>query len=154
MSDKQPATTEITRVGKFGAVGIVNTLIDFSLYNVLSGVVGISLIRANIISTTIAMSFSFIVNRSLVFKGRRKSAPKQALLFLGITAFGMYAIQTGAIKFLTEIWLTPVMTLVAIAHSINIVNHDQFIIKNGAKAAATVLSLMWNYIMYKKVVFS
>jgi hypothetical protein len=55
---------------------------------------------------------------------------------------------------LTELWLWPLSVTVSIAHSLGITSHDAFIIKNGAKAAATIVSMTWNYIMYKKVVFS
>jgi putative flippase GtrA len=90
--------TGIKRLGKFGIVGIFNTLIDFVIYNLLSGVIGLNLIESNIISTTVAM-------------------------------------------------------FVAICHSMGINGHDEFLIKNAAKAAGTVLSLAWNFIMYKKVIF-
>lgn len=154
MSNNLPAAAEITRVGKFGLVGILNTLIDFIVYNVLSSVVGLSLVKSNIVSTSIAMIFSFTANKRVVFRKRKGSVAKQAILFFVVTAFGLYVIQTGAIKILTEVWLAPITLLLAVAHGLNIVNHDQFLAKNGAKALATVLSLAWNYIMYKKVVFS
>jgi putative flippase GtrA len=146
--------TEIVRVGKFGLVGVLNTLIDFTIYNVLSGKVGLSLVQSNIVSTSVAMLFSFAANRQVVFKKKPGSLIKQALTFFLVTAVGLYVIQIGTIKLLTEIWLAPIALGLAIAHAAGIVGHDQFLIKNGAKAAATVLSLTWNYIMYKKVVFS
>jgi putative flippase GtrA len=154
VSNNQPASAEITRVGKFGLVGILNTLIDFTGYNVLSSIVGLSLVQSNIISTSIAMIFSFTANKKVVFKKNKGSFAKQAVAFFIVTAFGLYVIQTGTIKLLTDVWLAPVTLGLAVAHSLNIVGHDQFLAKNGAKAIATVLSLTWNYIMYKKVVFS
>ncbi len=150
----KPATAEITRVSKFGAVGILNTLLDFILYNALSTLAGLSLVRSNIISTSIAMTFSFAANKQVVFQKNNGSVTKQAVLFFTITAIGLYIIQTGTIKILTDIWLAPMTLVLAAAHAMNIVGHDQFIAKNGAKAIATVLSMTWNYIMYKKVVFS
>lgn len=154
MSDNPPATAEITRVGKFGLVGILNTLIDFVGYNILSSVFGLSLVLSNIMSTSVAMMFSFTANKQVVFRKDKGSTPKQAIIFFAVTAFGLYVIQTGVIKLLTDIWLTPISLVLACTHALNIANHDQFIIKNSAKAIATVLSLTWNYIMYKKVVFS
>lgn len=145
---------DIKRVGKFGLVGIANTLIDFVLYNILSSKVGLTLVQSNIISTTAAMIFSFLANKNLVFKRTGGSTTKQVILFFAVTAFGLYVLQTGTIKLLTDFWLAPVGLVVASAHLIGITNHDQFIIKNSAKAVATLVSLTWNYIMYKKVVFS
>ena len=154
VSNNSSATAEIARVGKFGAVGILNTLIDFALYNLLSGLAGLSLVRSNIISTSAAMIFSFAANKRVVFEKDKGSVAKQAVLFFAVTAFGLYIIQTGAIKLLTDVWLAPITVVLATAHALNVTSHDQFIAKNSAKALATVLSLTWNYIMYKRVVFS
>jgi putative flippase GtrA len=144
---------DIKRAGKFGAVGVFNTVLDFVLYNLLSGPFGLSLIQANIISTTVAMAFSFGANKKVVFKKHDGHMGKQAVAFLAITAFGLYVLQSGAIFILTDVWTLPIDIGLAVAHAIGITGHDEFLIKNGAKAAATALSLSWNYIMYKKVVF-
>jgi putative flippase GtrA len=155
VSQNPPARRHnIKRAGKFGLVGILNTGIDFTIYNLLSSVVGLSLIQSNIISTTISMMFSFLANKQLVFARRDGSMLRQAALFFAITAFGLYVLQTGTIKLLTDIWLAPVGLGLTVAHYLGINGHDQFLIKNGAKAIATLVSLTWNYIMHKKVVFS
>ncbi len=145
---------EITRVGKFGIVGVLNTLLDFTIYNVLSSSVGLTLVQSNIISTSCAMVFSFLANKHIVFQANKGSAAKQAVIFFGVTAFGLYILQTGTIKLLTDVWLAPVALGLTMAHALGLVGHDQFLAKNGAKAIATIVSLTWNYIMYKKVVFS
>jgi len=145
---------EISRVGKFGIVGALNTLIDFSIYNVLSSTVGLTLVQSNIVSTSVAMAFSFLANKHVVFQKGKGSAIRQGAKFFIVTAFGLYVLQTGTIKLLTDVWLAPIALGLGLAHSFGIMGHDQFLIKNGAKAIATVISLTWNYIMYKKVVFS
>jgi putative flippase GtrA len=145
---------DYVRFGKYGLVGALNTLIDFSIYNVLSGAFSFSLVQANIVSTTIAMIFSFVANKQLVFKSESGSWMRQGILFLLVTAFGLYVLQTGTIKLLTDVWLVPVNLGLIAAHGIGIKGHDHFLAKNGAKAIATAVSLTWNYIMYKKVVFS
>lgn len=153
-SNQPISRKEVVRVGKFGAVGVFNTTIDFGLYNILSSGVGLSLIQSNIISTSIAMVFSFLANKNLVFKQDQGSVHKQAIIFLVVTAFGLYVIQTGTIHLLTEVWLMPLTFFLGIAHMFHITSHDQFLAKNIVKALATILSLTWNYLMYKKVVFS
>jgi putative flippase GtrA len=146
---------EVKRVGKFGLVGIINTLIDFVIYNVLFGILGLDVRIANIISTTCAMIFSFTANKQLVFGRGSGSLVKQAVVFYAVTAFGLYVLQTGTIHILTDIWTTPLHVAVSIIHGLGFgeVFSDTFIINNGAKAVGTVLSLTWNYMMYKKVVF-
>ena len=145
---------DIVRAGKFGAVGVLNTLIDFSIFNLLSGLLKFGILQANIVSTTIAMIFSFSANKKLVFKPGKGSLIRQAVIFFAVTAFGLYVLQLGTIKLLTDIWLAPISIGLAVAHFVGIIGHDQFLAKNGAKAAATVVSLAWNYVMYKKVVFA
>jgi putative flippase GtrA len=120
----------------------------------LSGPIGLTLVQSNIISTSIAMGFSFLANKHVVFQQEHGSSAKQAVVFLAVTAFGLYVLQTGTIKLLTDVWLGPVTLGLAVSHGLGIIGHDQFLAKNGAKAIATLVSLTWNYIMYKKVVFS
>ena len=154
LNNQSSSRSEMARISRFSLVGIVNTLIDFVLYNILSSKAGLSLIQSNIISTTVAMIFSFAANKKVVFTKTNSHFAKQAVLFFLVTAFGLYVIQTATIKILTEVWLTPITLGLAAAHAAGITRHDQFLTKNGAKAVGTALSLTWNYIMYKKVVFS
>jgi putative flippase GtrA len=158
MQTKRPplhhrARAQVKHVGKFGLVGIANTLLDFLIYNVLSGRFGLTLVLSNIISTTCAMIFSFYGNKTLVFAKRDGSMFKQAVAFYAVTAFGLYVLQTGTIHLLTQVWLWPVQTGLSFVHMLGFEGHDEFLVRNGVKAAATVLSLSWNYVMYKKVVF-
>ncbi len=152
---KTAVSSEVKRVGKFGVVGIINTLIDFAIYNLLSSRTALTLVQANIVSTSVAMVFSFFANKSLVFKNRKGNLAIQVLSFFIVTAFGLYILQTGVIKLLTEVWLGPVNLAVAIVHLVGLskIFSDSFVIKNSAKVAATVVSLVWNYLLYKRVVF-
>jgi putative flippase GtrA len=155
VSDKPFASARVKRVGKFGAVGVINTLLDFSIFNVLSSFLRLTLIEANIISTTVAMIFSFTANRHVVFKrdNGTGSVWREAVIFFAVTAFGLYVLQTGTIKLLTEVWLAPIGLMLGVFHMLGVTHHDQFLAKNGAKAAATIVSLAWNYVMYRRVVF-
>lgn len=149
------ALAETKRVGKFGIVGIINTIIDFGLFNILIGVFELARIPANIISTTCAMIFSFIANKRFVFGSNEKRVLRQAVLFLLVTAFGLYVIQNLVIYFLTEVWLAPLDFAYDIVTALGLgktFSHE-FVINNGAKVIATLFSLTWNYLLYKRVVF-
>jgi putative flippase GtrA len=143
------------QVSKFGIVGALNTVVDFTIYNLLHFNVGLGLIQANIISTTIAMTCSFFMNKRLVFRHHGKIDFRQAVLFLATTAFGLYILQTGIIALLTSVWLQPLHAMVKIVHATGLhqLVSDTFVVNNGAKAVATVVSMAWNFIIYKKVVF-
>jgi putative flippase GtrA len=145
---------EFKRVGKFAVVGVINTVIDFGLYNLLSSKAGFSLIEANMVSTTVAMIFSFFANRHVVFQDQTGSLTRQVISFFLVTAFGLYVLQTGTIAVLTHVWTGPVHGMVDLGHAIGIHGHDALVIKNGAKIIGTVISLTWNYIVYKRLVFN
>jgi putative flippase GtrA len=149
----EKAKRRIKHASKFGIVGVLNTTIDFVIYNLLSSKVGLGLIQSNIVSTTVAMTFSFWVNKKLVFKKHDGTVVHQMVLFLAVTMFGLYVLQNATIIFLTDIWHYPMLVLLDVVHVLGIHGFDDFLVKNGAKAAATLVSLTWNYIMYKKVVF-
>ncbi len=147
--------TEMMRIGKFGLVGVFNTLIDFVIYNLVSSHLGLSLVISNIISTTVAMVFSYLANRQLVFARSKSSRPlhHQLALFYLVSAFGVYVLQSLTIVLLTSVWQWPINVMLGVFHTFGISGSDAFLIKNAAKAVATIVSLIWNYIMYKRVVF-
>lgn len=142
------------QLGKFGAVGALNTFLDFFIFNFCSKFLQLALIPSNIISTTIAMVFSFVVNRKVVFGKGDSSAVRQAVIFFAVTAFGLYVLQNAVIHLLAVSWPGPLLATVKVVRHLGIsVFSDAFYVNNGAKAVGTVVSLAWNFIMYKKVVF-
>lgn len=156
-----PSRETTRRVGKFGAVGVINTAIDFFLFNLFSKFIFVGtsgVIPSNIVSTTMAMIFSFFANKKLVFKATHadnRAYARQVVGFLVVTAIGLYVIQIGIIYFLVHVWPAPLELGVKIIRRLGInLFHDYFYINNGAKAVATVASMTWNYVIYKKVVFA
>ncbi len=149
------AKSEAYRVGRFSVVGVINTLIDLAILNVLNLAFHVPLIAANTVSTTIAMIFSFIANRSWVFKSRQGNIYLQIFLFFALTAFGLYGLQNGVLYLLTHIWLAPGHFFLSVSHFLHVNKFlsDKFVLLNGAKACAIAVSLVWNYVMYRKVVF-
>ena len=147
--------SEAKRVGKFGIVGVLNTAIDFTILNLAHFRFGLALIPANIISTTCAMIFSFFANRQVVFKPEGGDVRRQVVLFFVTTAFGLYVIQNGIIWLLTGHWLSATQTLAVNAvHDLGLARLSSgFIVANAAKVVGTIASLVWNYIIYKRVVF-
>jgi putative flippase GtrA len=146
-------TDEVARISRFGVTGIFVTLLDFAIFNVLSSKsIGLSKIRANTVSTTIAMICSFFINRSFVFRGEGNEV-QQAFLFFTFTAFGLYVLQNSVIYLLTEYLKWPRRLAIRIASSRHIPLEPDFILKNGAKAVGTVVSLIWNYLLYGRIVF-
>lgn len=120
---------------RFALVGGFNTALDFGLLFLLVWL-GLPKIGSNYISTGIAFVFSFFMNRSFTFKSEG-DAKKQFIPFLVVTMIGIWVLQPIVILFITSIDSL-------FNESINL-----FI----AKLLATLVSLVWNFLMYKKFVF-
>jgi putative flippase GtrA len=152
----QATVNEVKRVGKFGIVGVINTVLDFLIMNILRFGLGLGYpIPSNVISTTCAMIFSFLVNKKLVFEQNNGSIVRQAATFFIVTAIGLYIIQNGVIIFLKDYWTWPLdlaNTIVALL-GLSGIFEPEFVRTNGAKAVGTVFSMTWNYLTYKRFVF-
>lgn len=151
------AETTVVQAGKFGIVGILNTIIDFAIFNVLtSKPFNMSKIKANVISATFAMTFSFFANREAVFHAGSGDAPTQALKFFAVTAFGLYVIQNAVLWVLLRHYKWPRRWVEASLKrtGLNKRLSTDFVLKNGAKVAATLCSLTWNFFFYKYVVYT
>lgn len=122
---------------RFIAVGGINTLIDFSLLFILKSL-GLPTISANMLSTTVAFCFSFFANKKYTFKTMNTNIKRELTLFVIVTLFGLWILQTIVIYLVTMAIGThlPVLTSLFIA-----------------KLCAIVVSLIWNYTLYSRVVF-
>lgn len=125
---------------RFAAVGIINTATDFVALFSLVTFFGLPVYIANILSTSLALSVSYILNKRTVFKDQNKSGVRQILLFVAVTLAGLWIVQ-GAV-----IWLFS--TILAASTSLS-----SALILLIAKLIASVFSLVWNYIWYNKVIF-
>ena len=123
---------------RFIIVGGVNTALDFGILFLLT-FLGLDKIVANYFSTGIALIFSFFANQSFTFKHKEGNAKKQFILFLVITLFGLWVIQPIIISVSTTFLASYIPN-----EAINL-----FV----AKLIATVASLIWNYILYSRIVF-
>lgn len=123
---------------RFAVVGGANTAIDFIVLFALT-FAGVDKIVANYASTSVALIFSFFANKSFTFKNTSGNAKKQFALFLIITLAGLWILQP------IIIWISTSLLSPHIANeAVNL-----FI----AKLVATVASLIWNYLLYSKLVF-
>src|SRR6185312_17548238 len=98
---RRPAQPTIVKQGaKFGLVGISNTLIDFTLYNVIAAVLHVPVSSAYIVkffSGSVAMLNSFYWNRTWVFPGRA-GLGRTGVRFLKATLTSVYLIQPQVVR--------------------------------------------------------
>lgn len=84
---------------KFGTVGLINTVLDFIVYNLL---LGIGPLKSKVVSTIVATTASYVMNRQWTFGNRdRAGMRREYVLFFGLNLVGL-AIQLsvlGAAKY-------------------------------------------------------
>ena len=72
---------EFFRFIKFGVTGVMNTLVDFTVFWVLS-YLGINQFSSQVVSYSCGMFNSYIVNRSWTFNSKNKFFSRQMLRFI------------------------------------------------------------------------
>ncbi|MGE5406010.1 MAG: GtrA family protein [Candidatus Saccharibacteria bacterium] len=132
-----------SQVIKFGAVGVLNTLIDYGLFNLLvyltgfhSGVkVGI----INALTVTLAAANSYFLNRNWTFEAREGKHSSQLTRFVIATFIGVL-INSAVVTAVSGVgkWLAV----------------SPYIILNGGKLLGAVLSILWNFVSYRLWVFN
>lgn len=171
MKKSPPKNKEVAQVGRFGLVGISNTLVDFVLLNLLVMTVlpknleilnftflGINIvitgvILAGIISGTAAMINSYVFNMRFTFR-KKEVNTKHTVYFFLITIFGLYFIRPIILKIFTDTWVWPADVAYYITSSLKLPLSRDFDERNLALMVAVLIVLVYNYLMYKKFVFS
>lgn len=123
---------------RFGTVGVVNTVIDFSILFLLSTFFAVPVIIANIVSTSVALCVSFLLNKRTVFKNSSSGWRRQLVLFTAVTLAGLWGLQT-------------IVILSVVGAFEQFIGHTWALLM--AKLIATIASLVWNYLWYSRVVF-
>jgi putative flippase GtrA len=156
---KKASTSTAGQVTRFGAVGIMNTLIDYTVYIGLTKLFSIPLDRvwtAKLVSGSLAMVNSFYFNRTWVFKASDpRLARQQFIRFIISTLVAVYVIQLGLTQlFSSEFpqigqWAYGVLEQLGIAALAPSLLTEAFTIKTVAFGIATIGSLVWNFLLYK-----
>lgn len=132
---------------RFCVVGIINTLVDVPLFIALH-TAGLSVLAANIISTSAALLVSLALNYRYTFKGRRLT-PNRIVLYFTVTLTGTWILQptviTGLLAANAHFGATTFLT--------NSTGHAAQVTSLLAKLGSLAVSLVWNYFWYSRVVF-
>ncbi len=123
---------------RFLAVGGLNTLLDFGLLFAFKSL-GPPIVTSNILSTTAAFCFSFVANKKFTFKTSGTNIRREIILFIIVTLFGLWVLQTIII-----LPLTYLLTAYQLPNDVAL-----FI----SKLIATAATMVWNYLLYSRVVF-
>jgi putative flippase GtrA len=148
---------------RFVVVGMLNTLVDYVLFIGLTKLLHLPLDRvwiAKVMSGTVAITISFLLNRRWVF-GARGGAPvhHQAARFLAATAVGVYGIQAPLTQLLARNHQWPGRALYAVLRDLGLaqtapsVFTEALATKTAAFALATCCSMVFNFFAYRYWVF-
>lgn len=143
------------QAGKFGIVGILNTVIDLGIFNVLSQVFGVYVVTANLISVSAAIVNSYIWNKNWTFKDKSSShLVEQFIKFVVFSVVGM-GIQTFMVWLLATKWTVSGLFAYNIVDFIGLesIFNQTFVVNNWAKVWGIGFALIWNFIAYKKWTF-
>jgi putative flippase GtrA len=84
----------VSELAKFGAVGLVNTVLDYAVLNLL---LSIGPLKAKVASTIVATTASYVMNRQWTFKTRdRAGLRREYVLFFALNLVGL-AIQLSVL---------------------------------------------------------
>lgn len=148
------------RASRFGALGVVNTLLDFLILNILrvsshtTDTQTRKLIVLNIVSASCVAVFSFFMNKKFVFQ-KQDTHHTKVWLFVAITLSGIFLLQSAVISITLPLigpfasWLQSLFSHMPMLAGIS----TNFYSTNTTKVVATALTMIWNYTLYKKFVF-
>lgn len=139
-------------LARFGLVGAATTLFDLGLFNLLSGQwVGLSLVPAHLLASVVTLTASFLGQRNLVFAGQDGQLSSQAVRFVLVTVVGVALVQSAV--------MTGMAAMLEHGHGhwrlLASVQPEHWLVtmRNGAKAAAMVVGIAWNFWWFRHWVF-
>ncbi len=116
---------------KFCLIGLLNTIIDYSIYLFFSRSIGLYFLYANIISISVAMTFSFFANKYWTFQNKDKRLKTQYLKFAAVNV--VYFFLNNSILFVLVTYLAVFDLL--------------------AKIIAIIIGLSWNFFVNRHWTF-
>lgn len=141
----------------FCVVGVLTTVIDFAVFNLLTGrVLRWRRIPANVVSVSVAMVWSFLANWVLVFQPDGDAWLDRAGRFLATTAVSAFVLQNVILYLTTEIWKWPVNVTLRIVRRFQLLQavDEDVIARNTCKVMAVTAGLIWNFLWYKFFVYA
>ena len=137
MKIKQLITKHADKL-KFIIIGGFNTALDFTILFALSNLLHLDKLVSNIISTSITMTSSYLLNRKYTFENDNKSRD-QFIKFIIVTLVGLWGLQTIIIQ--------------AFSYLLSGIIENSTIVLFIGKLVATGASMIWNFVLYKNIVF-
>lgn len=114
---------------------------------------------AKLLSGSVAMAGSFLLNRGWVFASRDARRSGQVARFLITTISASWGLQLALTQFFSSVWPAPGLASYAVLSRLGLpaiapaILTEAAAIKTVAFAFATSASLAWNFLLYRFWVF-
>lgn len=130
--------------------GCINTALDFLILNVMTLALGLPVLVGNTVSVTFGICVSYALQHFFVFRYPYRISWGKFLEFFLITGFSSLVIQ-NVIIFLFELLFNTKFGNSLLFLPTEAGRH--VLALNLAKLTAVLIGLVWNYTMYRLVVF-
>lgn len=141
------------RTLRFAVVGVLNTVINFTILNVVFYAFGLNRYVASIIATVIAVLISFILNRNFVFAHKEGRQVRQLVMFITVTLFGIVVSQTVYVASNLLLQGNEAWAVNLIDSLTGIELPASFVSINLSNLFGTITAMVWNYNGYRLFVF-
>lgn len=142
---------ERTRFIRFAIVGTIGAIVDFSTFNLLSGVLHVQSVWASVFSFTAAVLSNFIWNRYWTYPdSRSKPVARQLMTFTMVNVVGL-GIRTPLFAGLS--YLLEKLLLLIPFLPISIFTAE-FLANNTALAIAILVIMLWNFFVNRYWTFN
>lgn len=135
---------------RFLMTGFFNTGLDFVLLNILVFLLGAYPLIANTITVLIGITISYILNHHFVFRNKSKLSFRKYAAFLAVTGFSSLVIQNTIIY---SFELAGASGFLFSIPPVELVLGNEALRLNVAKACAVLVGMVWNFTLYKFVIF-
>lgn len=125
---------KLKHIGRFSMVGMANTLVDFLMFTLFHGLVGLSYITSQVIGYSFGILNSFVLNRKWTFEdvNSNKKTFHELLQFIVVNLISLS------------------ITIITMNFLIKGLNLNVYV----SKIIATIISQITNFLAYKLWVFT
>lgn len=121
---------------KFGIVGAANTVIDFIVFNLL---MQIGPLKANVVSTIVATTTSYAMNRHWTYRDRARTALRREYTLFFVFNLAGFLIQEAVLG--------------GVKYGLGFSEHHNQLVLNVAKAAGIGVAMIFRFWAYRTFVF-
>jgi putative flippase GtrA len=148
---------DLHQMAAYLVVGGLVTLADIVLYGFLTGErFRMPRVRANVISVSCGMMLGFTLHFALVFHPHEAHVPSRILKYILTMLCSLYGVQNVVIYGMGKLWRGPIRQAQGLVKHLEIARgySDTFIDRITGKVAATLVGMVWNFLLFKYFVYA